>query len=918
MAKLTDVVLVTSDLGTTVSKVGQQKPLEVSGAPTLDLSQGTAFTYSVPSTETAISFSNPPSGGFEFSLLLEGGEGPFGAGFDISAATPNVGPSSSVNASSQLSSGARGSFFRADGLKLFLVGNGSVFSYTLTTAYDLNTATYDSLSYSTSSQDSTPAAVAFSPAGTTMFVAGAGTTRIYQYTLSTAWNVSTASYAGVSFSTSSQRFDLLTMYVRPDGLRIYTGTGSNIFQYNLSTAWNLSTMSYSGLAADTFTLSGFSVSGGQQVVEFTPDGAVAYFSPSSNQVYKLNLSTAWTINTASWGGLVSTIGSTPKDYVFSPTGGSLFVLESSPAALFTYTLSSAFDVSSATKVNPTSGYLSASPLTTMAGVTFSTDGTKVYLGGVVGGVTPQIRQYALATPWALSSVTGSPATYTPSNGGPSDIAFSTDGTKLFVLVRSADRVDSYTLSTSWDVTTATYDSVTFSVSTAENDPWGLSFSQDGLRMYVIGNQFEAVVQCNLSTAWNIATAVIQNPTAALTSSGTNPRAAAFRPDGLRMYIMDAQADRVMQYPLSTAWALPSASLSVLNPVSPSVSGQDGQMGGMFFKDDGTKLYLIGVNNRVVYQYTLSTAWDITTATYDTVSFSVAAEVGGPSFLSVSFKNDGAKMFVCTPTNGGSVYEYDLSTPWDLSTAAYNSANFSTGVTALSAAFKSDGTKMYVSTLSPNTIRQYTLSTPWSVSTATYDDVLLTIATNRGASPRYIVFSPDGLRVYVISNSVNAIYMYSLATAWDLSTAVYPGPFSVLAQDSVPLDMAFSSDGTKMFVVGSTNDRVYQYTLSAAYDVWTAAYGGVNLSVSQYATVPSFISFGNSGKKLFVLDEASDALYEYSTAALAPTPVSYPNSVLWPEGAVPNPPSNGEIDVLRFLSVDGGETYYGRLLGSNFS
>jgi SpoU rRNA methylase family enzyme len=53
--------------------------------------------------------------------------------------------------------------------------------------------------------------------------------------------------------------------------------------------------------------------------------------------------------------------------------------------------------------------------------------------------------------------------------------------------------------------------------------------------------------------------------------------------------------------------------------------------------------------------------------------------------------------------------------------------------------------------------------------------------------------------------------YDLSTGFDVSTAVYSQNFSVAAQESVPHGIAFNNNGTKMFIVGSTGDDVYEYT-----------------------------------------------------------------------------------------------------------
>ena len=81
------------------------------------------------------------------------------------------------------------------GTRMFVVGNDSdnVIQYDLSTAWDVSTATYND-SFSVSSQETLPTGVAFNDMGTRMFVVGNDSDNVIQYDLSTAWDVSTATY----------------------------------------------------------------------------------------------------------------------------------------------------------------------------------------------------------------------------------------------------------------------------------------------------------------------------------------------------------------------------------------------------------------------------------------------------------------------------------------------------------------------------------------------------------------------------------------------------------------------------------------------------------------------------------------------------------------------------------------------------
>lgn len=253
-------------------------------------------------------------------------------------------------------------------------------------------------------------------------------------------------------------------------------------------------------------------------------------------------------------------------------------------------------------------------------------------------------------------------------------------------------------------------------------------------------------------------------------------------------------------PPLTAWDLGQKSVSV--------AAQDTSPFGIFIKPDGTTMYIAGAANKFVYQYTLSTAWDASTATYASKSVSVNSQATSPR--GVFFSPDGTAMFV-VGTNA--VYQYTLSTPWDVSTATYASKSVSVNGqsgTAVDIFFKPDGTTMYVMGDANDTVYQYTLSTPWDVSTATYASKNKSVSA-QDTVPAGLFFKPDGAVMFVTGTANDAVYQYTLSTPWDVSTATYASKSkSVAAQDTTPFSLFFKTDGAAMYVLGAANDTVYQY------------------------------------------------------------------------------------------------------------
>ena len=211
-----------------------------------------------------------------------------------------------------------------------------------------------------------------------------------------------------------------------------------------------------------------------------------------------------------------------------------------------------------------------------------------------------------------------------------------------------------------------------------------------------------------------------------------------------------------------------------------------------------------------------------------------------------------------------------STPWDVSNAVYNGSPpfdlFS--VTAQETApsgvfFKPDGTKMYVIGSGGDFVLGYLLSTAWDVSTAAWvtptTEYFSVVAQD--TVPQDVFFKPDGTKMYVIGSSGDDVNEYDLSTAWDITTSSYLQNFSVAAQETVPTGVFFKPDGTKMYVVGSTGDDVNEYDLSTAWDVTTSSYLQ-NFSVAAQETVPTGIFFKPDGTKMYVVGAGGDAVYSY--------------------------------------------------------
>ncbi|MFT7507291.1 MAG: hypothetical protein ACI92I_000434, partial [Acidimicrobiales bacterium] len=256
------------------------------------------------------------------------------------------------------------------------------------------------------------------------------------------------------------------------------------------------------------------------------------------------------------------------------------------------------------------------------------------------------------------------------------------------------------------------------------------------------------------------------------------------------------------------------------------------------------------------------SFDVSIGTF-TDLFSVSAQEDNPSGM--AFNNDGTKLYVVGKT-GDDINEYDLSSAYDVSTGSYVD-NFSVSAqeaTPEGMAFNNDGTKLYVVGNTGDDINEYDLSSAYDVSTGSYVDNFSVSAQE--TIPIGMAFNNDGTKLYVIGTTGDDINEYNLSPAYDVSTGIYVDSFDVSAQDSAPQDMAFNNDGTKLYVLGSTGDDINEYDLFSAYDVSTGSYVD-NFSVSAQETAPLGMAFNNDGTKLYVIGQTGDDINEYDISDL---------------------------------------------------
>ena len=99
--------------------------------------------------------------------------------------------------------------------------------------------------------------------------------------------------------------------------------------------------------------------------------------------------------------------------------------------------------------------------------------------------------------------------------------------------------------------------------------------------------------------------------------------------------------------------------------------------------------------------------------------------------------------------------------------------------------------------------------------------------------------------------------------YQLSSTYYSGiSLDVSGQDGNPAGVAWNNDGTKLYMVGTENDNIYEYNCQTAFDVGSASFSK-SLDVFGQDSYPEGMSWNNDGTKLYMVCAGNDNIYEYN-------------------------------------------------------
>ena len=325
------------------------------------------------------------------------------------------------------------------------------------------------------------------------------------------------------------------------------------------------------------------------------------------------------------------------------------------------------------------------------------------LGARLGGMVKfdDVIDFLRSFGTGLRNYTISESVYDHGSSQPYSLRFAKGGTKAYIL-DSTGHIQQYTLSTPFDLTTKSTDGSVEVDELGDRYPRGFTISEDGQYLYINGTDWNATVMYTLSTPFDLTSTIsrgfnttVHNDIMASNQAGESyVRGFDMKPDGTRIYACGYSNDRVYQWSLSTAFDLTTCSYDGYGSLTYE-TGPSKLPRGVTFKSDGTKFYIVDSAYDYLYEVSLSNAWDVTSGTL-TNSSNLDIDDYTTTPVGIRFRPDGRSFYILDQA-GNDLTEFRMTTPWDISTATVGSTTLSLSALSqhLGFSWNSDGTQLTV-------------------------------------------------------------------------------------------------------------------------------------------------------------------------------------------------------------------------------
>jgi hypothetical protein len=614
------------------------------------------------------------------------------------------------------------------------------------------------------------------------------------------------------------------LFIKPDGTKLWRVIGTTLTEYTLSTPFDFTTAAANGRTIASFSNYGFC---------FSADGSRLH-SCDGTYFYTRVLGLAWDITTAGALSIYTMPASTAacRQMRISSDGQYVAIMTNGSAGntgnfnkIYTYQCATPNQLVTTTNIGISSTFATAAAAY-CGGFEFSPDGKVFIVAQSNGSATPvaNVTAYTCNTPWIPNSgaYVQLGATFTLTNSDFSSLA----STVPMGMV-------GHPLGTSFTVFFGVASYATFSTDFNTKQNINIqNFNLGTAPTYAYAQSPRVFVDMEATSGQVTLMPIDQDFISATTSQ------VIFGANGAGLV---ATNDKLLLNG-NTSVSVSSVSAGSTGGLTAQYLGRgvnyikdSGKTFGLPFtpysmkvRADGSALYFT-TGNANIYQYSLTTPWDITTAYLANLLVLNSTSVTGYTATNngVDFKPDGTKMYVNAGNGTGYCYEFTLSTPWNIGTAVYTNRKFvtvsSSGVSTYGGRFNETGTQYYYQYIDASGCNTYyylyyvALSTPYDLSSAGSYASFYSSGTSSNTPGGSLgpVLAPGGNTLLTIGNAVAEQVLStpnSLSGGFSSTQAAATSNTNAITFPGIGLTYAscieFSPDGTRIFVV--RNSIVYMF------------------------------------------------------------------------------------------------------------
>jgi len=903
----------------------------------LDFSQASSFEINSTEQKTDgidISFSNPPDTSGKFTIKLKNDQDLVKRRFEYTGNSHNVlYGDTQDSASSMLDVG-----FKPDGTKMYMFDDGTnrLYEYDLTISWDIQSRVYNDVSFSVgATANSGTYGFGFSHDGTKMFAASYNTHILYQFDMTTAWDVATMSYSGISvdldtvlgINQSGNLYTGVTFNINDEapGTKMFFVSYETMYEVEMITPYDIANAVYADNKIQMRTLITPSRPVNQtdfRGLSFNNDGTKIYISDiygAYDHIHQVTLNAPYSLASGNFvydgafefDTLVS-VGNPLGIYV--KADGSKFWILGSGSKLFELEFTTTDDMISTIPKYSNISLQYYDIFRYMRDGFFNNDGTKLYFAPNSNNTF--VMQYKLLIPYDIRTLQYDNKRFNTSvdQSGTDSMYMTPDASRIFITSSSIDTVVEYIMNTPGDVTTMAFlRSFPMSVTFGILDLISIYFSNDGTKLYgtlLSGSMY----YYTLSTPWDITTISYNASYSATTlvdSRYANARCMRFSARGDIMYFLDTTDNCIYFTTLSIPWD-PGSQVST--GVALNFNSQTTTELGFAISRSSDKIYIMASLDNI-YEYQAPVLNELNS--YPTQSKLTYLANGSKEGL--QFSSDGTKLFFIY--GGSYLYGYTLSTPWDVGTAvlSYSTTIWSgfgiQNSTYKAMQFSPDGKKLFITphTVGNPLVYQINLATGWDLTSFVSPALASPVLTGHVYTYSMYLDPIDGTKLYFVggpSATAGVLYRYDLTTGWDITTTPATATASLNLSEGATRSIQWSPDGTTLYTNNytSTYGRIRKYIFTTPWDI--------NSTVSNIVyTDTSDIYMEN----FYIKDDYTTMYISYTTSISSPIKtyiiaepyiITWPENLSWGDSPAPSFPKLDNAKVFDIYTSDGGTTYTG--------